>query len=95
MMKKLLKVLAWIAGIAVLGIAGLTAVGISTNSKAEKCVMETTGYKDVKVLTTSDDILCKGGEVGIVVREYVTPERKIYPVCTGLTGDASLGVWKK
>jgi len=90
-----IKVTLWIVGIIVVIIVGLAALGLSMHNTAEAFVTDK-GLTNARVIDQSDDILCSGNAVGMIVSANLDDqESKYYPVCTTAFGEATLGVWKK
>jgi len=87
------KVLKWFVGV-IIGIAiALFGIGYQQHSKA-KTFIESYGGKDVRVIGTSDRIMCSRG-IGLLVSYKIGGEEKLAPVCTDLFYDTELGQVKK
>ena len=89
----MIKVIAWLVGIGVIGYAMLIVIGLYIHGKAEDFSRQEGGFINVQVIAQSNNVLCGRG-IGLIVREYDTPKRKVYPVCAGIFDDAELGRWR-
>ena len=87
------KVLKWIAIVVVVIGAVLFGLGSYQHNQAKKFI-ESYGGKDVRVLGSSDRVMCSHG-IGLVVSYTMDNEEKLAPVCTDLFYDTELGMVKK
>jgi len=94
-MKKWLKITLWIVGIAVALSGGLILLGYVMHTSAENFVTEKLDAKKVRVVMSSDDVMCRGGGTGLIVGVYDNEKPDYYPVCTYMFADTNVGKWLK
>ena len=94
-MTKPVKITLWVLGVTAATVVGLGALGYSMHKNAVAFVKANTEYKNVRVVTQSDDIFCPGAATGLVVGEYDTPKALYFPVCVNIMGKTALGKWNK
>jgi len=92
-MKKWVKVTLWTLGSLVVIAGGLMGIGYSMHKKAERLVHNQGGFTKVRVVSSSDKVLCPGPATGLIVGTYDTEKAKYFPICTPLFGEATLGKW--
>jgi len=91
--KMIKSILVWLVITVVVGGALLLGLGSYQHYQAEKFI-EANGGQDVRVLGSSDMVMCSHG-IGLVVRYTLDNEEMFAPVCTDLFHDTELGQVKK
>jgi len=89
----MIKILKWIVIVVVVVSAILFALGSYQHNQAKKFI-ESYGGKDVRVLGSSDRVMCSHG-IGLVVSYTMDNEELLAPVCTDLFYPTELGQVKK
>jgi len=87
------RVVKWTTIIVVVIGVLLLILGSYQHYQAKKFI-ESYGGKDVRVLGSSDRVMCSHG-IGLVVSYTMDNEEKLAPVCTDLFYDTELGMVKK
>jgi len=93
-MKKVFKILGITLGVGLVAMIGLGFLGYNMHSKAEGYLTDN-GYKNALVIKQTDDVLCKGSAIGMVVAAKKDTEKEdgYFPICVPMFGEASQGIW--
>ena len=83
----------WVVGGVLVLSSILFGLGYYQHNQAKKFI-ESYGGTDVRVLGSSDRVMCSHG-IGLVVAYTLDNEEKLAPVCTDLFYDTELGQVKK